>query len=106
MTEDSGDSTDPIETLARVFGLPIEAAEDLLQLTFAVDQHIAIRQYGYPKDNLIPPPMHERLANREYLRLLLSEVSEEDGEFGEDVLAAIRGHWERISQQEKSGDAQ
>ena len=85
----------PISALEHALGLQTTDAEDLLQLTFAVDQHIAIQRYGYPKDNLIPPPMHERLADPEYLRLLLTEAEDADsGEFSDEIVHAIRARFE------------
>lgn len=99
---------DPISILEQVFGLTTDDAEDLLQLTFAVDQSIAIFRYGYPKDNLIPPPMHERLADLDYLRQLLAEAEDDAGcEFSgisENVVQAIRARIES-SGNESSGNA-
>ncbi len=87
--------SDPISVLEQVFGLETNDAEDLLQLTFEVDQSIAIRLYGYPKDNLIPRPMVERVADVEYLRQLLVEA-EEDDEFSPEIARAISAHIERL----------
>ena len=87
--------SDPISILEEVFGLNTDDAEDLLQLTFEVDQSIAIRLYGYPKDNLIPRPMHERVADPEYLQQLLVEA-EDDDVFSGEIVRAIRAHIKRI----------
>lgn len=71
---------DPITVIRRVFGVDEEQAVEILMLTQWVDQEIATEVHGYPKDNLIPPPMEERLADGEYRRRLVEAARDQEPE--------------------------
>ncbi|MBA2662382.1 MAG: hypothetical protein H0U74_08825 [Bradymonadaceae bacterium] len=88
--------SDPITTLEHCLGISTDDAEELLQLTFSVDQEVAIKAYGYPKDNLIPPPMQQRLADPAYVALLVELAADEQG-LASHVLAALEAHLARIT---------
>ncbi|RAL20873.1 hypothetical protein DL240_14410 [Lujinxingia litoralis] len=64
------DAPDPIALICERLDVPPELAEDILLLTHWVDQELATTRYGYPKDNAIPPPLHQRLADPAYLARL------------------------------------
>ena len=79
-------SLNAIDILQRFFGVDEDEALALLELTEWVDQEIALERHGYPKDNLIPPSMDQRLADANYLGRLL-EVARDQEPLLADVIA-------------------
>lgn len=88
--------TDSIAVLEQTLGIEEEHAEALLFATHGIDRELAIRKYGYAKDNLIPSPMAERLADPGYVRMLLDAVREEE-ELPQEVLNALQAHLDGLS---------
>jgi hypothetical protein len=86
---------DSIKTLQQILSLEETDAETLLLLTHWVDQEMAIRAHGYPKDNLIPPPIEARLADRDYVALLIDAARDEE-DVGEAVVSALVRHLETL----------
>lgn len=69
---------DSLQILQDFFDVDEDEALAILLLTQWVDQEIAIERHGYPKDNLIPAPMDERLAQRGYLERLVEAALDQD----------------------------
>lgn len=69
---------DSLQVLRDVFGVDEEVAVEILMLTEWVDQQVAIERFGYPKDNLIPPPMADRLADKDYLEKLVEAARDQE----------------------------
>ncbi len=84
-------STDDIDTLRRFFEVDEDDAVTLLELTQWVDQEIALEQYGYPKDNLMPPPMERRLADANYLARLLEAARDQEPLLADVIGKALYG---------------
>ena len=68
---------DSLSTIQSFFGVDEELAMEILTLTEWADTEVAIAAHGYPRDNLIPPPMAERLKNPEYRRLLREAAADQ-----------------------------
>lgn len=84
-------SADAIETLQQFFGVDEEQALTLLELSQWVDQEMALEVHGYPKDNLIPRPMHLRLQDRNYLGRLLDAARDQEPLLADTIATAIYG---------------
>ena len=67
-----------LEVIERELGLEGADAELVLSLCEWVEHEIAIERFGYPKDNILPAPMNERLADPEYVHKLLRAALDED----------------------------
>lgn len=87
---------DSITVLEETLGIAEEQAEALLFVTHGIDRELTIRAYGYAKDNLIPSPMSERLADPAYVRMLL-DAARDEGELPEEVLNALQAHFDGLS---------
>ena len=70
-------SQDSLSTIQNFFGVDEDQALEILTLTEWVDTEVAIATHGYPRDNLIPPPMAARLKNPEYRRLLREAAADQ-----------------------------
>lgn len=68
-----------LEILADRLELDVSDAETVLELCRWVDHLLAIERYGYPKDNVIAPPMEDRLDDSDYVgRLIEAALDDED----------------------------
>ena len=77
-----------LEVVAELFDLDDEDAMIVLGLCDWVDHQIAIARHGYPRDNVIAPPIAERLADPEYLARL-ARIAREDEEVPPRILQAL-----------------
>jgi hypothetical protein len=78
-----------LDILADRLDLSDEDAEIVLELCHWVDHQKAIERYGYPKDNVIPPPMEERLDDSDYVQRLL-EAALDDEDVPRHIIDALR----------------
>lgn len=68
---------DSLTALQDFFAVDESTALELLTLSQWADAEFAIALHGYPRDNLIPPPMSLRLQNPEYRRLLREAAADQ-----------------------------
>lgn len=81
------DAIDELDVLATTLDLCREEAAALLDACRWADHASAVRTYGYPKDNALPPPMAQRLSDPRWLEDAL-EIAEEDAPA--EALEALR----------------
>lgn len=67
-----------LELIAEILSLSEDEAFAVLELCQWADHEVAIELHGYPKDNLFPPPIAERLADARYVRRLTRLAAEDD----------------------------
>lgn len=67
-----------LEQIAQILSLDEDGAFAVLELCQWADHEVAIARHGYPKDNLFPPPISERLADPRYVRRLTQLAAEDD----------------------------
>ena len=87
---------DPFELIGGVLGLGPEHAADVFMLTHWVEHTLLIERHGYPKDNALPAPLSERLADESYVRRLLEAAADEEEPDGV-VLRALSAHLEALT---------
>lgn len=78
---------DDLTVIEQTLGLDTDQAAEVLELTHWADHQAAIARWGYPKDNAIPAPMARRLADPEYLALLVEAARDQDAP--PEVVAAL-----------------
>lgn len=84
--------------LSALLTLDAEQAGALLMLTHAVDRLVAIRRYGYPKDNAMPEPLHQRMQDPDYVAALL-EAADEDEDIATGTRAKLEAHLDALQSQ-------
>lgn len=67
-----------LQIVAELLGVDDGDAMIVLGLCDWVDHEIAIAMYGYPRDNVIAPPVAERLADPDYLDRLVAAAQADD----------------------------
>jgi hypothetical protein len=72
------DTLDPLELLSQRFDLTEDEADRLFELVLWVEQEIATEIHGYPRDNLIPPPLSERLEDASFVDRLQLAAADQD----------------------------
>lgn len=84
-------STDIIDWIKKTLGLSDAQAEGLLFASLWADHQWATLRFGYAKDNDIPPPLQQRLYDRQYMMILLESL--EDVTMPDDALIARLHQW-------------